>query len=574
LLAPPPPPVYAQEFKPAKFDQSLIQETLRDQDILREEMLLEQEILREEMEQIRIEIQRIMKEIALSMKEEALKLKAELEGLQLETKVIQQEILGILEKSKKDFAAGKEEMQKELEKMRTEAKVLTKDIKQVLQDQKAIWKQETVGLQNSLLEARKEMNSAKVDSKEILQTSRSALGAIKQESDLTLADSQAQSNSAMLDAKNSLKKSQKDYQKNSKSVTQELMANMKEARESMQSRQNAQRKDSKNAQREVLAALETTKNKRIAELRHDATQQRTQNKNDARSSIKQSRKQSRVKNVEKRQALLRDSKSKVLDIKNNKKRTTQNQKTREKSIGKANSVKKRVAHRKASQKDSLLQGSRDRQKNKIIVESTEVLDKNFNRTFGETGLKENQKKVESEELLEDQTELVVASLPDTTSNTPEKTLQDKLSQFSKNITDLKIQIQNSQGDPEILFIKLGDAYLDAQRFMDAQQDTLERKNLLDFSEDKKLLLGSYEQATWAYKLALKFNQKSADTHLKIGKIYDEMQDGKNALMYVKLAHQIFKTAHKSSEVKETLAFIESLTSKYNNISDKITVHKG
>jgi hypothetical protein len=56
--------------------------------------------------------------------------------------------------------------------------------------------------------------------------------------------------------------------------------------------------------------------------------------------------------------------------------------------------------------------------------------------------------------------------------------------------------------------------------------------------------------------------------LKIGRIYDEMEDGKNSLMYVKLAHQIFKKAHKSSEMHETQAFIESLTTKYKDISDK------
>ena len=64
---------HAQDFVPEKFDKSLIEDSLRDQEILREEMLLEQEILREEMEQIRLEIQRIMREIALSMKEEALR---------------------------------------------------------------------------------------------------------------------------------------------------------------------------------------------------------------------------------------------------------------------------------------------------------------------------------------------------------------------------------------------------------------------------------------------------------------------------------------------------------------------
>ena len=54
-------PVQAQDFKPEKFDKSLLNESLA-----------EQEILREEMEQIRLEMQRIMEEIKLAMKEEAL----------------------------------------------------------------------------------------------------------------------------------------------------------------------------------------------------------------------------------------------------------------------------------------------------------------------------------------------------------------------------------------------------------------------------------------------------------------------------------------------------------------------
>ena len=55
-------------------------------------------------------------------------MKAELQGLQLGTKAIQKELLGILEKSKNDFLAGKEEMKRELQKMRVEAKSMTQEI--------------------------------------------------------------------------------------------------------------------------------------------------------------------------------------------------------------------------------------------------------------------------------------------------------------------------------------------------------------------------------------------------------------------------------------------------------------
>ena len=99
-------------------------------------------------------------------------------------------------------------------------------------------------------------------------------------------------------------------------------------------------------------------------------------------------------------------------------------------------------------------------------------------------------------------------------------------------------------------------------------DDEEKQNLLDLSENGDLVLGSYEQAAWAYKLALNFNHRSAETHLKIGKIYDEMKDGQNALMYAKLAHQIFKRNHNSSQMEETQSFIDLLTTKYKNQSKK------
>ena len=139
---------------------------------------------------------------------------------------------------------------------------------------------------------------------------------------------------------------------------------------------------------------------------------------------------------------------------------------------------------------------------------------------------------------------------------------------------MKKDIKNSRGNPGALLAKLGDAYLEAQRFMDSQKDENERQKLLDLSGNRDLLLGSYEQAAWAYKLALTFNHQKAETHLKIGKIYDEMEDGKNALMFANLARQIFKRSHKSNQLKETQSFIDTLNAKYENKSGKKIVPKG
>ena len=516
-------PAHAQEFVPQKFDHDLIQETLKDQEILREEMVLEQEILREEMEQIRLEMQRIMREIALSMKEEALKLKAELEGLQGETQRIKEEIMAALEKSKQDFIDGQEEMRRELQKMREEAKTLTKEIKEVLDEQKEVWKQETAALQDSLVEARNEMNSAKVDTAEVLQSTRKVSNEIKKEQKITLDDSKAKSNAAMFEAGTTFKKSQSDYKQASKSITQELMADMKETRETMQRKQKAQKRDSEKTQQEVLAALKNTKKQRLAEIKRDSNRKKLKKKKYVRVAKKQTRKQ-KLRKKPKRQPARRETKQRI------------DTKSAPKQLERA--IKEGLA----------LPDSRDKQDKPKDAATPRTLDdkqKSLDDTLDEV--------------------VTVAKAP---AKTSEETPQEKASRFSKNIASLKGELKNKSGDPEALLAKLGDAYLEAQHFINSQKDDEERQKIFDLSDNDNLLLGSYEQAAWAYKLSLTFNNKSAETHLKIGKIYAEMGDARNALMYAKLAHQIFKKRDNSKQMEETQTFIEMLIAKYKDKFEK------
>lgn len=554
-------PVLAQGFVPQKFDKSLIEESLQDQAILREEMLLDQAILREEMEQIRLEIQRIMKEIALSMKEEALKLKAELHGLQAETQRIQKEIMAALEKSKQDFIEGQEEMRKELKKMRQEAKTMTKEIKVVLAEQKEIWQQETTALKGSLVEARKEI----ANSDDILQSSRSAINEFKKEKEVTMADSRTKSNAAMFEAGVTFKKSQHDYKKDSANIARELMADIKKTRETLQLRQRAQKRSSKAAQQEILAALKIAKKKRVAELTQDSIRNKLQRKKNSRTKQKQTQKRERIKKIEKRKAVLK--KAKTERRQRTEKRKAEYRKTQKNSKIKVrkNKSKKRLDSRKAKKQikkkldsiksvkeDSFLQGSQENQ------------DKTFNKEFDEK--EKIEKKPQQKKLEEDKEELVIVA--DAPTKTSEEPPQVKASRFSKNITSLKNDLKKENGDPGALLAKLGDAYLEAQRFLGSQKDNEERQKILDLSDNQNLLLGSYEQAAWAYKLSLGFNHKNAETHLKIGKIYDEMGDGQNAIMHAKLAHQILKKRDNSRQMEEAKTFIEKLTLKYKGKSKK------
>jgi hypothetical protein len=154
--------------------------------------------------------------------------------------------------------------------------------------------------------------------------------------------------------------------------------------------------------------------------------------------------------------------------------------------------------------------------------------------------------------------------------TSEESPLEKASRFSKNIASLKGKLKKKSGDPENFLEKLVDAYLEAQRFINSQKDYVERQKKFDLSDNENLLLGSYEQAAWAYKQSLTFNHKSAKTrtNLRIGKIYAQIGDGRNALMHAKLAHKIFKKHDNSKQLEQTQTFIEMLTTKYKDKFEK------
>ena len=198
--------------------------------------------------------------------------------------------------------------------------------------------------------------------------------------------------------------------------------------------------------------------------------------------------------------------------------------------------------------------------NNFKENTPKALEKEFNKEFGETD--KILKKPQKNKIADDEGEVVtIAKAP---AKTSEETPQEKVSRFSKNIASLKGELKKQSSDPWALLAKLGDAYLEAQRFINSQKDDEERQKIFNLSYSENLFLGSYEQAAWAYKLSLTFNHKSAETQLKIGKFYAEMGDGRNALMHAKFAHQIFKKQDNSKQMVETQTFIEMLTAKYKD----------
>jgi hypothetical protein len=490
-----------------QFDAINREETLRDQQILREQMQLQQEILREEMETIRIETQKIMKDISLAMKEEAVKLKEELVDLQEETSQINKEILNTLEKAKEDFSEGREEMRKELENMRKEAKSMTKEIAVVLEDQQHIWKEETVSLQDSLIEAKADLAAAQADTGDALEATREAYDQFQEDKVVTMTDSKDKSGQAMDEAGKGLQKSKRDYKKASEKTAAEILAGMKEAKDSLKRRQALQKKDAANANRDILASVQKDKRSRNAELRKSKRQNS--------ADLKKARQFGQTNQADTRQANLRRANIKG----SGKTRTGSN--TDNVGDDQTGGFGDGVLDARG-----LLEFSNDQQPS--------PRDRN--------GAK-NQEGLEVALTLEEQ--------------------KERFFDFGNRIKILKKEIEAKSGNASKELIELGYAYLEAQRFIDSRDD-IEKVALLQFANKKGLPLGSYEQAAWAFKIALTFNTNKAETHMQIGKIYDEVNDGDNAIMYARLAHLLFKKNKKATEMEEAQTFIESLAIKYED----------
>jgi len=495
----------AQE--PFQFDAINREETLRDQQILREQMKLQQEILREEMEKIRIETQKIMKDISLAMKEEAVKLKEELVDPQDETTRVNEEILETLEKAKEDFSEGREEMRKELENMRKEAKSMTKEIAVVLEDQQHIWKEETVSLQDSLIEAKADLAAAQADTGDALESTREAYNQFQEDKVVTMDDSKDKSGQAMDEAGRGLQKSKRDYKKASEKTAAEILAGMKEAKDSLKRRQALQKKDAANANRDILASVQKDKISRNAELRNSKRQNS--------ADLKKAKQFGQTNQADTRQASLRKANIK-------------------------GSAKARTGSKTDNTGDDETGGFGDG-----VLDARGLLEfSNGPQPSSRDGNgTENQEGLDVALTLEEQ--------------------KERFFEFGNRIKILKKQIEAKSGNASKELIDLGYAYLEAQRFINSRDD-MEKLALLQFANKKGLPLGSYEQAAWAFKIALTFNTNKAETHMQIGKIYDEVNDGDNAIMYAQLAHLLFKKNKKAAKMEEAQNFIESLTIKYED----------
>ena len=169
------------------------------------------------------------------------------------------------------------------------------------------------------------------------------------------------------------------------------MDEMKETRKKMQRKQKAHKRDSKNAQREVLAALKTAKNQRIAELKKDSGRKKIQKKKATRSMHKQVKKREQIKKSEKRQALLSKAKTK-------RRKTAEKKKAQKRSKIKDKAYKRTLDSRKAKKqiikkpysKQSPIAG-RKLPISKVSKDKQKSLDKNIPDTLGREFNKEKEK---------------------------------------------------------------------------------------------------------------------------------------------------------------------------------------
>ena len=350
-----------------------------------------------------------------------------------------------------------------------------------------------------MLAAKAELAAAQSESGDVLEDSRSAYKDFQAEKIITMSDSKGESIEAMTEAGHTLEKSKRDYKKASERTASEILAQMKSAKDSLKRGQAKSKIDTNKAKKEILAALQKDQLRRKAALRN---LKRRNKANLKKAENEASKKKALGKTTDrKRDESIGNFGEGIQDAK-----------------GGLESFKDQAADKRSRQKDN----------------ATE---------------KPSQRTVLGDE---EEGSTVVLTLEEQ---------KQKLYNFGNRIKILKKRIEEKSGNASPELLELGNEYLAAHRFIDSRDD-LEKLALLQFANRKDLPLGSYEQAAWAFKIALSFNRSKGETHLTIGKIYDEINDGKNAIMYAKLAHLVFKQGKDKAKIQEAENFIEALSKKY------------
>jgi tetratricopeptide (TPR) repeat protein len=135
--------------------------------------------------------------------------------------------------------------------------------------------------------------------------------------------------------------------------------------------------------------------------------------------------------------------------------------------------------------------------------------------------------------------------------------QAKLIQFSRLIKKLQKQIRRERQDNRKIFLDLGSAYLESQRYLNSL-DYDKQIKLARYAPHSGITLGSYELALWTFKMALAQNPNDGDTNFLIGKVFSEMGNSDRALERVRSAENLFIKNRELERAAETRSFIDSL----------------
>lgn len=135
--------------------------------------------------------------------------------------------------------------------------------------------------------------------------------------------------------------------------------------------------------------------------------------------------------------------------------------------------------------------------------------------------------------------------------------QAKLTQLSARIKKLLEQMKGGRHDNRKIFLDLGNAYLESQRYLNSL-DYEEQIKLTRYAPHSGTALGSYELALWTYKVALTKNPNDGDTNFLMGKVFSEIGNQDEALERVRNAENLFIKNHDSDKAAETRSFIDSL----------------
>lgn len=139
--------------------------------------------------------------------------------------------------------------------------------------------------------------------------------------------------------------------------------------------------------------------------------------------------------------------------------------------------------------------------------------------------------------------------------------KEKLTVFSNQIKKLKLEMARGEKNMRPGLIEIGRLNIESQHYQ-ANLKPDERSKIIEHANHSDTILGNFDMAVWTLKSAVRLNPESGSTHLQLAQLFEEMQEGAEAIHHAKLAEHLFRKKNQKKRAAEAKTLGQTIYKKF------------